>query len=57
MNILILFNINFWSSFRCIISTRFGSEYKIQSFDAKIFRVNNCNYRIISNTFSNIHLG
>lgn len=44
MNILILFNINFWSSFRCIISTRFGSEYKIQSFDAKIFRVNNCNY-------------
>ena len=28
MNILILFNINFWSSFRCIISTRFGLNPK-----------------------------
>lgn len=44
MSILILFNINFWSSFRCIMSTRFGSESKIQSFDDKIFRVSNCNY-------------
>ena len=44
MSILILFNINSLSSFRCIISIRFGSESKIQSFDAKIVRVNNCNY-------------
>lgn len=57
MSILILFNINSLSSFRCIISIRFGSESKIQSFDAKIVRVNNCNYWIIANAFSNIHLG